>query len=426
MNMMCLFGSKDEESKLLSSYSTFAGGSSASSASSETAAATTTGKTWEYLQQTEKHRRAILKQVELPFGQILFRKWKGSCFKALATDRLLYASMGIFLVIRCYARQSILENPPSIVAMLRDEGNIGILGGFLSFVLVIFVNQTNARFFDMYQKSKSAAGRIQDVTGYCAAAVARGQVTAAWAHRLVRTLNAAHVVGYVGLKGPYQQDNFFDELNRQYGLLTDPEIHQRMVHGTRMDAGSAAFKELITWCQLQVGQAQQQPQQLSVYEVTELQRRILQIRADVDGIYDYRDQPSPYFYIHFICLLSALYLPLFAVDSAFEAGWVHDNLAWSKELLAAIMVLVQAIFVVGLRLLGQKMTDPYGDDWEDLSVITYVTTTIENCRIILESSQRYHMYHNTNSDQDDDAVEEELMKRKLKNPHHKRLLSCTL
>lgn len=323
-----------------------------------------------------------------------------------------------------------LENPPLVVAMLRD-GNIGILGGFLSFVLVIFVNQTNARFFDMYQKSKSAAGRIQDVAGYCAAAVARRQVSAAWAHRLVRTLNAAHAVGYVGLRGPYQQDNFFDPLNRQYGLLTDHEIHQRMVHGTRMDAGSAAFKELITWCQLQVGKAQEQPQQsveehgggrLSVYEVTELQRRILQIRADVDGIYDYRDQPSPYFYIHFICLLSALYLPLFAVDSAYEAGWVHDNLAWSKELLAATMVLVQAIFVVGLRLLGQKMTDPYGEDWEDLSVITYVTTTIENCRIILESSQRYHMYHN-HSDQDDDAVEEAFMK--AKHPNHRRLLSCT-
>jgi len=150
-------------------------------------------------------------------------------------------------------------------------------------------------------------------------------------------------------------------------LLTDHEIHQRMVHGTRMDAVSAAFKELITWCQLQVGKAQEQPQQsveehgggrLSVYEVTELQRRILQIRADVDGIYDYRDQPSPYFYIHFICLLSALYLPLFAVDSAYEAGWVHDNLAWSKELLAATMVLVQAIFCGGITAVGPENDGP--------------------------------------------------------------------
>lgn len=37
-----------------------------------------------------------------------------------------------------------------------------------------------------------------------------------------------------------------------------------------------------------------------------------------------------------------------------------------------MIVFVQCIFVVGLRLLGQRLLDPYGDDLEDLSVLHYV------------------------------------------------------
>ena len=40
----------------------------------------------------------------------------------------------------------------------------------------------------------------------------------------------------------------------------------------------------------------------------------------MDGMYDYTDQPPHFFYIHFLVLLSALYLPLFAIDTAYAAG----------------------------------------------------------------------------------------------------------
>jgi len=35
-----------------------------------------------------------------------------------------------------------------------------------------------------------------------------------------------------------------------------------------------------------------------------------------------------------------------------------------------------------MSLLGQKMVDPYGDDVEDLFVVTYVETTLHFCKII--------------------------------------------
>ena len=41
----------------------------------------------------------------------------------------------------------------------------------------------------------------------------------------------------------------------------------------------------------------------------------------MDNLYNYCDQPPHCFYIHFLVLLSALYLPLFAVDVGYNTGW---------------------------------------------------------------------------------------------------------
>ena len=43
--------------------------------------------------------------------------------------------------------------------------------------------------------------------------------------------------------------------------------------------------------------------------------------------------------------------------------------------------------MVGLRLLGTKMIDHYGDDLEDLSVIFYVKATLEIFSTIMNSKQ---------------------------------------
>jgi len=91
------------------------------------------------------------------------------------------------------------------------------------------------------------------------------------------------------------------------------------------------------------------------------------------SLYSDKDQPIHFFYIHFLCLLTTFYLPLFAVSTAYGAGTLQDdNLSWTAEVVSGLIVFLQAIFVIGLRLLGQVMTDPYGDDLEDLSVMRYV------------------------------------------------------
>lgn len=58
------------------------------------------------------------------------------------------------------------------------------------------------------------------------------------------------------------------------------------------------------------------------------------------------------------------------------------------DILNGVIVFLQCIFVVGLRSLGTKMIDPYGDDLEDLSVILYVEATLEICDIIMTSKKQ--------------------------------------
>ena len=47
-----------------------------------------------------------------------------------------------------------IDYVPDSVTLL-EKTNVGVLGGFLSFFLVLFVNQTNARFLEMYGFSKA-------------------------------------------------------------------------------------------------------------------------------------------------------------------------------------------------------------------------------------------------------------------------------
>ena len=57
------------------------------------------------------------------------------------------------------------------------------------------------------------------------------------------------------------------------------------------------------------------------------------------------------------------------------------------DCLNGVIVLLQCIFVIGLRTLGTNMIDPYGEDLEDLSVINYVEGTLEICSTIMNSKQ---------------------------------------
>jgi len=331
-------------------------------------------------QAVEKQRREILLRAQLPFWRILLFSWSGTCLKDISTDLLVWSTLAIYAAIRIVA--NVLGYVPEQV-LLFESNNIAVLGGFLSFFLVLFVNQTNARFLEMYGFSKACSGRIQDVAG-----LARAQLPADLGTKLVKHFNAAHVAGYVGINAigmgsPYSKACFFDVYNQEHQMLTPAEM--KMLERHDMENSGLCMKELVTWCQQDVAEARRAGH-LDSYEAKLMHEKILDFRAAMDGMYDYSDQPPHFFYIHCLVLLSALYLPLFAVDAAYGAGWGEETYI-GLDILNGVIVFLQCIFVVGLRSLGTKMIDPYGDDLEDLSVINYVEGTFEISATIMSSQQ---------------------------------------
>jgi predicted membrane chloride channel (bestrophin family) len=326
---------------------------------------------WEQLLATEARRRKILRCAELPFWRIL-SLWDGTCLRALAQDYLVWLTIGLYAFIRIQARYYAFPR------LIQELGNtdIGVIGGFLSFFLVLFVNQSNRRFQQMYMKSMGCSGKISDVASLVVLSFPRHN-----AHRLVRYLNAAHAAAYVGLNDVYTKRDFFDNLNRIQSLLHPYEMERIEMLG--MDFGADAAHELIMWALMDVQQAYK-ADQIDARESATLKEKILQFRDDMDSLYDMCDQPIHFFYIHFLCLLSLMYLPLFAIDNAYSAG-TGDDVHWVLDVVMGMIVALQAIFVVGLRVLGQKMIDPYGDDLEDLSVIHYVREAWKSSNRILST-----------------------------------------
>lgn len=326
------------------------------------------------LQDIEKRRRAILLRTEEPFWKIL-SYWDGTCLYILVRDPLFWLTIIVYAAIRTAAYTA--DVPEHVTDI--DPKEIGVIGGFLSFFLVFFVVSSNNRLNTLYGESMKIKGRIFDVSSTVAVSFPRER-----ALRIVRYMNAAHIVAYVGLSDVYHSTTFFKEINKKNVILTEKELNR--INEIDMDAGGNASRECVVWAMREVHKAQKD-KIIDDIQANFLREQLLALRGAIGSLYNFHDQPVPFFYIHFISLLSALYLPLFAMSAAYGAGAGEESY-WLSDVLAGLIVIVQAIFVIGLRLLGQKMIDPYGDDVEDLSVMHYVNFTWANSNRILEAEMQ--------------------------------------
>ncbi len=287
----------------------------------------------------------------------------GTVLAILLQDSLLWMTILIYIGMRVWARYGI----PSFVAQLGSGSNITVIGGFVSFFLVFYVNQNHKRYFNLYSKSMACKGRIFDVATIAVTSTLPKSVST----RLVRYMNAAHVAGYTGLSQTYPCSSFFMHLNKDLGLLTKEELSR--MDDIDLDKGGSCQRELIAWSMMEIQKCHKEgiiDNELAV----QLREQILQLRAAFGQLFNAADLPIPFFYVHFVCLLSAFYLPLFAISGAYNAG-TGNEVHWTADVVSGLVVILNSIFVIGLRILGQKMSDPYGDDLIDLSVIFYCTFT---------------------------------------------------
>ncbi len=318
---------------------------------------------YKQLQRIETSRRSLLRKVESPAWRVMFN-WKGTILPVIVTDVQLFINIALFIILRFYARTN-SKLPDFLNGITAGVGeNLKTIGGFLSFFLVFFVVQNNNRFNDMYQYCMKGKGEILSV-----ASITRANLPRDPSLRIVRHLNAAYAAGFVGLSEAYSYAGYFKEINKSLCLLTDFEMDRVAKCG--MDQGGSCYREILQWVQIQLTECQQR-NLLDNQTAKLLRSKVLNLQSAISALYNYHDQPVIFFYIHFVVFVSVLYLPLFAVQAAAN---IKVSEHWSADAVAACLVFLQTVFVIGLRELGQKLSDPFGVDYEDLSVMHYVNFT---------------------------------------------------
>ena len=195
----------------------------------------------------------------------------------------------------------------------------------------------------------------------------------------------------MGLSRAYTYSNFFTPINELYRLLTPEEIDR--IEDIGMDKGEAAYREIITWCLYEISAAAEK-EIISGFVSSKYREFIFKEQESFGKLYDDHDQPITFAYYHFICFLSAVYMPLFALSSALDAG-VGEAAYWLTDIVAGLIVLLQGIFVVGLRVLAENMSDPFGSDVGNLSVLHYITSAWESSFQIILAKKPHHVDKNT-------------------------------
>jgi len=260
--------------------------------------------------------------------------------------------------------------------------NLTYVGGFVSFFLIFYVNQNHHRYFQLHADSMTLMGRVNDM-----ATLVKAILPMERARRINRYMNAAHVAMYTGLSSTYEKENFFDPLEARFALLTDEELY-RIVDEIDVDnSGPKSAFEIITWVMCDIRDAQINSF-IDTNEAMQLREQLLDFRSTIAKIFVTTTLPIPFFYVHFLSMLTAVYLPLFAVVNAFEVGKTDDN-QWILETVTGLVVFLQALMVIGLRILGQQLSDPYGGDLIDLQIARYVNMILNGSNQIL-AAKRLH------------------------------------
>lgn len=336
---------------------------------------------YEQLIKEDRERELVASYCEEPFWKIIFH-FKGTVLQSIIEDILFWLTLATYVSIRVRFRYEPDDQEASATSYENLSQNLVYVGGFLLFFLVFYVNQNHHRYFQLHQDSMCLMGRVNDV-----ATLVKAVLPMERARRINRYMNAAHVAMYTGLSSTYEKDNFFDPLEARFALLTDEELY-RVVEEIDVDnAGPRSAFEIIAWIMCDIRDAQINSF-IDTNEAMQLREQVLLFRSTIAKIFVTTTLPIPFFYVHFLSMLTAVYLPLFAVVVAYETGAVKNTTSHViAEVISGLVVFLQALFVIGLRMLGQQLSDPFGGDLIDLQISRYVNMILNSSNQILAAKR---------------------------------------
>jgi hypothetical protein len=299
-------------------------------------------------------------------GRYLMCHWQGSIMPVMLYSPQVWFDLVLYTVVSLLASE-LDKNPfPTL-----DPAVIGVVGTVQAFFLTFFVSQSYSRMQGQFWVSKSCEGRINDI-----AALGRSCLPREHAQRLVRYANAAHLLAYLGLSDVYNGDNVLTQYNTKHNILSASEVER--LHVLSVDGGGAAYKEVIAWLMIEVTNSVDKHCTPNYMLGMEFRKQIMRLRGALGTLYDYADFPVPFFYVHFVYCITGTYLTLFSYSMALEC-------AGENILVGYVLVIVNTAFVVGLRHIGRKFADPYGNDIEDYPVLLCMAGTLRGSRGILQA-----------------------------------------
>ena len=113
---------------------------------------------------------------------------------------------------------------------------------------------------------------------------------------IVRHLQLAHLLGYVGLSAEYDND-FYVELGDQYKLHTKEERESLLLMNP-CESGSAAFCEVIAWVMANIVAfevaEEEEHKALSDAKCSTLLQQVMSMRGDMLSLFDLISEPIPF------------------------------------------------------------------------------------------------------------------------------------
>jgi predicted membrane chloride channel (bestrophin family) len=327
------------------------------------------------LEKIEIQRRLLLKHTKSANAYVFITSFAATVLPSVFSDFLFWIAFAVYGVVRYLAwhNKDIFAKLP--IALLQQ---VSVVSGFLTFFLVFFSSQSYNRYFLQYNKLMLAKGTIFNLANLTAASLPRHK-----ALRLVRWLNTAFLLAFVGLSQVYEEHNFFLPLVDMYKLLTPSELDRVQTLG--VDSHGIAYREVLAWVVREVSALQKEramPDKIG----DSIWKEVVKLRDHLEVIFDMDDQPIPFVYVHLIYLISTVYLPLMAYTLAYNVA--VESQSPGVELVGVACLFLTCLFVLGLRDLGFILQDPFGEDLQDLSVMHYVTYTVQMSRRILEGQAR--------------------------------------
>lgn len=286
-------------------------------------------------------------------GRVLLH-FQSSIIQYLVCDISLAVNIIILVLFRFYMFE---QKYLSLFPITAVTG----IWSICSFLLVFYTNQVYSRYTSMFWLCNALQGRMLDIC-----LLIQSSMSVSESFRVYRYLNTAHILGFIGCTKTYTEENLLTPFAEKYKLLTEDELRRIRSIGFR---GGSACREVLNWILRDLQELYKQ-KKISDMDKYIIQDKLTAFRSAFGQIYDYQDNPIPFIYVNFVYWIALLYPGLFAI--ALALSFSATSFQWPHEFVAFVLVLINASFASGVRIVASKLIEPFGDDQEDFNVYHYI------------------------------------------------------